>query len=86
MSVNLLMRAGILQRIVALRTIKIALLDPRDGLRCRLLRATAVVDAAIDRASEELARYPDPEGDTRDEDGGYEDRDPLQNAVKGDLG
>jgi len=85
MSMNLLMRAGILQRIVALNLVRLALMDSREDLHRRLLRALAITDEKLAEATAELGRYPEDEP-ACSEDGGYEDRDPLVNAVKGDLG
>ncbi len=87
MSINLLMRAGILQRIVALRTVRIALIDPRLDSNRKVLKALDAVDASLATATEELANYPEDDAlPAENEDGGYIDRDELRNAVKGDLG
>ncbi len=86
MTINILMRAGILQRIVTLRTIRIALTDPRLDAHRKILKALDAIDASLGVATDELGNYPEDEDPVTNEDGGYEDRDPLQNAVKGDLG
>ncbi len=85
-----LMVSAIQHRIEVLRRVRLELVDSRHDNHRKVLAALGIIDIAIGEAKlaiDELAPPPavDVDVEVESEDGGYEDRDPLQNAVKGDL-
>ncbi len=83
-----LLQASVVHRKAILKRIRMELTDPRYDNARKVLMTMAILDRSMAEADAELARLSDepPAVEVENEDGGYEDRDPLQNAVKGDLG